>query len=65
MPTFRGQVDEEDVIKLIAFIKSLEPGQTPVRTEDAAPPIAPPAPTSPILPPPGNPPGTVQKAERP
>ena len=33
MPTFQGQVDEEDLIKLIAFIKSLRPGQTPVRTK--------------------------------
>jgi len=39
MPTFQGQVDEEDLIKLIAYIKSLRPGQTPVRTEDAAPPV--------------------------
>ena len=39
MPTFQGQVDEEDLIKLIAFIKSLRPGQTPVRTEDATPPV--------------------------
>ncbi len=44
MPTFRGQVDEEDLIKLIAYIKSLGPGETPVRTEDASPP--------PVLPPP-------------
>jgi cytochrome c oxidase subunit 2 len=54
MPTFRGQLDEEDLIKLIAFIKSLGPGQTPVRTEDAEPPIAPPIPPSPLLLPPGN-----------
>jgi cytochrome c oxidase subunit II len=39
MPTFQGQVDEEDLIKLIAYIKSLRPGQTPVRTEEAAPPV--------------------------
>src|SRR5262249_12731125 len=39
MPTFQGQVDEEDLIKLIAYIKSLRPGQTPIRTEDAAPPV--------------------------
>jgi cytochrome c oxidase subunit 2 len=39
MPTFQGQVDEEDLIKLIAYIKSLRPGKTPVRTEDASPPV--------------------------
>jgi cytochrome c oxidase subunit 2 len=39
MPTFQDQVDEEDLIKLIAFIKALGPGQTPVRTEEAAPPV--------------------------
>ena len=35
MPTFQGQVDEEEMIQLIEFIKSLRPGQTPVRTEEA------------------------------
>ena len=35
MPTFKGQVDEEELIQLLAFIKSLKPGQTPVRTEEA------------------------------
>jgi len=39
MPTFQGQVDEEDLIKLIEYIKSLRPGQTPVRTEEATPPV--------------------------
>lgn len=39
MPTFQGQVDEADLIKLIVYIKSLRPGQTPVRTEDAVPPV--------------------------
>jgi cytochrome c oxidase subunit 2 len=38
MPTYQGQLDEEEVIQLIEFIKALRPGQTPVRTEDAAPP---------------------------
>jgi cytochrome c oxidase subunit II len=38
MPTFEDQVDEEDLLKLIAFIKSLGPGQTPIRTEEAQPP---------------------------
>jgi cytochrome c oxidase subunit 2 len=45
MPTFEGQVDELDLIKLTAFIKSLGRGQTPVRTEEFPPPVG--APTSP------------------
>ncbi len=36
MPTFKGQVNEEELIQLLAFIKSLKPGQTPVRTEEAS-----------------------------
>ncbi len=35
MPTFQGQVNEEEMIQLIEFIKALRPGQTPVRTEEA------------------------------
>ena len=38
MPTFKGQIDEEDLIALIAFIKSLQPGQTPNRVESFPPP---------------------------
>jgi cytochrome c oxidase subunit 2 len=38
MPTFRGQVSEEEVIQLIAFIKALGPGQTPKRVEEFPPP---------------------------
>ena len=30
--------NEEEVLKLIAFIKSLQPGQTPTRVEESAPP---------------------------
>ena len=33
MPTFEGQVSEEEMIQLIAFIKSLQPGETPARVE--------------------------------
>lgn len=33
MPTFRGQVSEEEMYQLIAFIKGLRPGQTPRRVE--------------------------------
>ncbi len=50
MPTFKGQADEEDLIKLLAFIKSLKPGQTPVRNEEASPPL-----DAPKVPPGGNP----------
>jgi len=50
MPTFKGQVDEEDLIKLLAYIKSLRPGRTPVRNEDASPPL-----DAPKVPPDGNP----------
>jgi len=46
MPTFEGQLadpsvdltQEEALIQLLAFLKSLKPGQTPVRTEDFPPP---------------------------
>ena len=54
MPTFEGQVNEEDLIKLIAYIKSLGPGQTPQRNEEANPPAAITAPNTPV-PPPGQP----------
>jgi cytochrome c oxidase subunit 2 len=50
MPTFKGQADEEELIKLIAFIKSLKPGRTPVRNEDSSPPL-----DAPKVPPGGNP----------
>jgi cytochrome c oxidase subunit 2 len=43
MPTFKGQVDEEDIIQLIAFIKSLQPGQTPRRVESYPPPVTTPS----------------------
>jgi cytochrome c oxidase subunit 2 len=39
MPTFKGQVDEEDLIKLLSYIKSLQPGKTPVRNEESSPPL--------------------------
>lgn len=50
MPTFKGQVDEEDLIKLLSYIKSLRPGQTPVRNEEFMPPL-----DAPKVPPGGNP----------
>jgi cytochrome c oxidase subunit 2 len=34
MPTFKGQVSEEEIVQLIAFIQSLRRGQTPKRVEE-------------------------------
>lgn len=34
MPTYEGQVSEEEIYKLIAFIKSLKAGETPERVEE-------------------------------
>jgi cytochrome c oxidase subunit 2 len=45
MPTYQGQVDEEGIIQLIAYIKSLRPGDTPRRTEGFPAPVG--APTEP------------------
>jgi cytochrome c oxidase subunit 2 len=39
MPTFKGQVSEEEIVELIAFIKSLRRGQTPKRVESYPPPV--------------------------
>jgi cytochrome c oxidase subunit II len=41
MPSFQGQINEEEVLQLIAFIRSLKHGQTPSRTESADPPLNP------------------------
>jgi len=40
MPGFQGQVSEEELVKLIAFIKALGPGQTPPRVDSAKQPAA-------------------------
>ena len=40
MPTFKGQIDEQELIALIEFIKSMGNGQTPPRVDDAEPPTA-------------------------
>src|SRR5206468_1145582 len=40
MPTFKGQVSEEEIIQLIAFIKSLRRGETPRRVEAFPPPTS-------------------------
>ena len=38
MPTFKGQVSQQEIIELIAFIQSLKRGQTPSRVEQSLPP---------------------------
>jgi cytochrome c oxidase subunit II len=38
MPTFQGQLSEEEILQLIAFIQSLKPGETPRRVETFPPP---------------------------
>ncbi|MFL5245392.1 MAG: c-type cytochrome, partial [Gemmataceae bacterium] len=38
MPSFEGQVDEQELIQLIAFVKALRPGETPARNEESTPP---------------------------
>jgi cytochrome c oxidase subunit 2 len=38
MPTFRGQLSEEEIIRLIGFLKVLGRGQTPRRVEEFPPP---------------------------
>lgn len=45
MPTFKGQVNEEELIQLIAYLKSLRPGDTPPRTDEFPAPVG--APTEP------------------
>jgi cytochrome c oxidase subunit 2 len=52
MPTFKGQVNKDEMIQLLAFLKSLKPGQTPVRNEEFPPPL-----DAPKVPPGGNPKG--------
>jgi cytochrome c oxidase subunit II len=46
MPPFKGQVTEEEIIELIAFLKALQRGETPRRVEQFRPPAA----TPPIRP---------------
>lgn len=40
MPTFQGQISEEEIYALIAFVRSLKPGETPPRVEHYPPPAA-------------------------
>lgn len=37
MPTFRGQISEEDILRLISYIKSLTPPAAPAATAPSAP----------------------------
>ena len=37
MPSFRGEVNEEELLQLLAFLRTLRPGETPRRVEDAEP----------------------------
>jgi cytochrome c oxidase subunit 2 len=47
MPTFRGQVSEEEILNLIAYMRSLGAGDTPARVERTEPPVAEPQPEPP------------------
>jgi cytochrome c oxidase subunit 2 len=38
MPTYQGLIKEEELVELIAYIKSLKRGQTPPRVEETPPP---------------------------
>ena len=49
MPTFKGQVSEEEIVALIAFIRSLKKGETPRRVEEFRPPASTP-PINPLQP---------------
>lgn len=39
MPTFQGQVSEEEIMRLIAYFQTLKKGQTPRRVEEYPPPV--------------------------
>jgi cytochrome c oxidase subunit 2 len=43
MPPYEGQINEEELLQLIAFLRQLGPGQTPPRVEESAPPARDPA----------------------
>jgi cytochrome c oxidase subunit 2 len=58
MPSYAQQLNEEELIQLVEFIKSLRPGHTPPRIETAPAPVAkPPAAEAPTEVPPSKPPG--------
>jgi cytochrome c oxidase subunit 2 len=46
MPTFKGQVSEEEIVELLAFLRALHRGGTPQRVEEYPPPVT----TPPITP---------------
>lgn len=39
MPTYQDQINEEELVRVIAFLKALQPGQTPSRVEETPPPV--------------------------
>ncbi len=39
MPTYQDQITEEELVRVIAYLKSLQLGQTPSRVEDTPPPV--------------------------
>jgi cytochrome c oxidase subunit 2 len=47
MPSFKGQVNEQEMIQLVAFIRSLRTARLPARTEETDPPPAVAPPTQP------------------
>ena len=47
MPTFQGQISEDDLTELIAYLKSLKRGDIPKRNEAAEPPAVKPEPVPP------------------
>ena len=51
MPTYKGQISEEEMIAVIAYIQSLGAGQTPPRVESYPPPSSTPPISTKGLPP--------------
>jgi cytochrome c oxidase subunit 2 len=47
MPSYQGKITPDEMVRLIAYLKSLRPGEDPERFEDAPPPKADPEPTKP------------------
>jgi cytochrome c oxidase subunit 2 len=47
MPPYKGQISEEEIVELIAFIKALHRGETPKRVEAYPPPVTTPPINSP------------------
>jgi cytochrome c oxidase subunit 2 len=39
MPTFQGRMSEEEILQVIAFVKTLHRGQTPARVDELPPPV--------------------------